>query len=168
MGVMLGVMQGQSRVGTSQSVGVQQQQQEEWRVRAQECETRALLLFDLSASQGNAEAYLQLGDFYYYQRAGLGLRGGLRGADRAAGVEKVEMQVEFGGVVGDGETEGQGLEGINGQEGDIAPLLDKRREAAQFYQRAADLRHTQALFNLGLMHEVSLSGKHAWMHASKK
>jgi TPR repeat protein len=69
------------------------------------CEARALTLFDLSAQQGNSEAYMQLGDFYYYQRAGL-------------------LQAE------------------------------RKREAAEFYQKAADLHHTQAIFNLGIMHEV--------------
>lgn len=69
------------------------------------CERRALTLFDLSAQQGNSEAYIQLGDFYYYQRAGL-------------------LQEE------------------------------RKKEAAQFYQKAADLHHTQAIFNLGIMHEV--------------
>jgi TPR repeat protein len=64
-----------------------------------------LTLFDLSAQQGNAEAYIQLGDFYYYQRAGL------RQATR-------------------------------------------KKDAASFYQKAADLHHTQAIFNLGIMHEV--------------
>lgn len=75
--------------------------------RLQLCEARALTLFDLSAQQGNAEAFVQLGDFYYYQRAGL---------------------VQAGG----------------------------RHEAADFYQKAADLHHTQAIFNLGIMHEVRL------------
>lgn len=70
------------------------------------CERRALTLFDLSAQQGNSEAYIQLGDFYYYQRAGL-------------------LQAE------------------------------RKKEAARFYQKAADLHHTQAIFNLGIMHEVS-------------
>lgn len=74
------------------------------------CEARALTLFDLSAQQGNSEAYMQLGDFYYYQRAGL-------------------LQAE------------------------------RKREAAEFYQKAADLHHTQAIFNLGIMHEVSRSSK---------
>lgn len=69
------------------------------------CERRALTLFDLSAQQGNSEAFIQLGDFYYYQRAGL-------------------LQAE------------------------------RKKEAAQFYQKAADLHHTQAIFNLGIMHEV--------------
>lgn len=69
------------------------------------CEARALTLFDLSAQQGNAEAFIQLGDFYYYQRAGL-------------------VQAE------------------------------RKKEAAEFYQKAADLHHTQAIFNLGIMHEV--------------
>jgi TPR repeat protein len=35
--------------------------------RRVEFEARALTLFDLSATQGNAEAYVQLGDFYYYK-----------------------------------------------------------------------------------------------------
>jgi TPR repeat protein len=74
-------------------------------VRLEQCEARALTLFDLSAQQGNAEAYIQLGDFYYYQRAGL------RQATR-------------------------------------------KKDAASFYQKAADLHHTQAIFNLGIMHEV--------------
>lgn len=70
-------------------------------------EARALTLFDLSAQQGNSEAFMQLGDFYYYQRAGL-------------------VQAE------------------------------RKREAAEFYQKAADLHHTQAIFNLGIMHEVGV------------
>lgn len=70
-----------------------------------ESETRALILFDLSASQGNSDSSLMLGDLYYYNRAGL---------------------------VGE----------------------DVRRQAAGFYRQAAELRHTQAIFNLGLMHEV--------------
>lgn len=72
------------------------------------CETRALTLFDLSAQQGNSEAFMQLGDFYYYQRAGL-------------------LHEE------------------------------RKREAAEFYQQAADLHHTQAIFNLGIMHEVRIT-----------
>lgn len=74
-------------------------------MRVRQCETRALTLFDLSAQQGNAEAYVQLGDFYYYQRAGL-------------------------------------------------THLESKKEAAEFYQKAADLHHTQAIFNLGIMHQV--------------
>jgi len=74
-------------------------------MRTRQCETRALTLFDLSAQQGNAEAFVQLGDFYYYQRAGL-------------------------------------------------TQLGSKKEAAEFYQKAADLHHTQAIFNLGIMHEV--------------
>lgn len=73
-----------------------------------ESETRALILFDLSASQGNSDSSLMLGDLYYYNRAGL---------------------------VGE----------------------DVRRQAAGFYRQAAELRHTHAIFNLGLMHEVCLS-----------
>jgi len=30
----------------------------------------------------------------------------------------------------------------------------RKKEAAEFYQRAADLHHTQAIFNLGIMYEV--------------
>lgn len=79
-------------------------------MRKQLCETRALTLFDLSAQQGNAEAYVQIGDMYYYQRAGLTYPG-------------------------------------------------RKKEAAEFYQRAADLHHTQAIFNLGIMHEVCFAMK---------
>jgi len=67
-----------------------------------DCEARALALFAVSAQQGNAEAFLRVGDCYYYGCGGLSR-------------DKVE--------------------------------------AAMFYQLAADLRNTHAIFNLGLMHE---------------
>ncbi|KAJ1440200.1 hypothetical protein B484DRAFT_158144 [Ochromonadaceae sp. CCMP2298] len=73
--------------------------------RKVEFEARALTLFDLSAAQGNAEAFVQLGDFYYYGRAGLLQR-------------------------------------------------EAKRQAADFYQKAADLRHTRAIFNLGIIYQV--------------
>ena len=67
------------------------------------CTFRALALYGLSAGQGNSEAYLRLGDIFYY---------GLAGLER------------------------------------------DKQEAAYYYQHAADLRHTHAIFNLGIMHEV--------------
>lgn len=82
-----------------------------------ESETRALILFDLSASQGNSDSSLMLGDLYYYNRAGL---------------------------VGE----------------------DVRRQAAGFYRQAAELRHTHAIFNLGLMHEVCLLLAYPHCHLS--
>lgn len=66
-------------------------------------EARALILYAVSAAQGNAESFLRLGDCYYYGCAGLSR-------------DKVE--------------------------------------AAMFYQLAADMRNTHAIFNLGLMHEA--------------
>lgn len=70
-----------------------------------ECESRALTLYGLSASQGNAESFVTIGDFYYY-----------------------------------------GLAGLNAS----------RPVSTIYYQKAAELHNTQAIFNLGLMHEVSL------------
>lgn len=66
-------------------------------------EVRALAMLGLSASQGNADALVMLGDFHYYGSAALA----------------------------------------------ASPAM-----SATFYQRAADLHHTQAIFNLGVMHEV--------------
>lgn len=66
-------------------------------------EVRALAMLGLSASQGNADALVMLGDFHYY--------------------------------------------------GSAALAASPARSAA-YYQRAADLHHTQAIFNLGVMHEV--------------
>lgn len=77
-------------------------------MRTQLCETRALTLFDLSAQQGNAEAFVQMGDMYYYRKAGLA-------------------------------------------------YWTRKKQAAEFYQKAADLHHTQAIFNLGIMYEVSVA-----------
>lgn len=37
------------------------------------CESRAMLLFGLSAAQSNGEALLSLGDFHYYRKGGLPL-----------------------------------------------------------------------------------------------
>ena len=84
-------------------------------VRA-DCESRALVLYGLSAVQGNAEALLRLGDFYYY---GMG------------------------------------------------HVLADKSEAAILYQKAADLRHTHALFNLGLMHEMG-DGVEMDFHLAKR
>jgi len=70
---------------------------------ARDCEDRALALYGLSASQGSAEAYIRIGDFYYY---GMG------------------------------------------------HLAQDSVEAVALYQNAADLHHTHALFNLGLMYEL--------------
>ena len=84
--------------------------------REQASEARALVLFALSASQGNAESYLKVGDFYYYGNAGL---------------ERDKF------------------------------------EAAVFYQMAADLRNTHAIFNLGIMHE-SGDGVQQDFHLAKR
>ena len=80
------------------------------------CQARAMVLFALSASQGNAESYLRVGDFYYYGSAGL-------------------QRDKF--------------------------------EAAVFYQMAADLRNTHAIFNLGIMHEVG-DGVQQDFHLAKR
>ena len=80
------------------------------------CEARAMVLFALSASQGNAESYLRVGDFYYYGSAGL-------------------QRDKF--------------------------------EAAVFYQMAADLRNTHAIFNLGIMHEAG-DGVQQDFHLAKR
>eukprot|EP01038_Epipyxis_sp_PR26KG_P010471 gene10471-14070_t len=81
-----------------------------------DCETRSLMLFGLSASQGNSESYLKLGDFYYYE---------------------------------------------------LAKLEKNRAEAALYYQKAADLKHTQAVFNLGMMYE-SGDGVRQDFHLAKR
>lgn len=81
-----------------------------------DCEARALALFSISAAQGNAEAYLRVGDCYYYGCAGLSR-------------DKVE--------------------------------------AAVYYQLAADLRNTHAIFNLGLMHEAG-DGVEQDFHLAKR
>lgn len=70
-----------------------------------QCEVRALSLFGLSAAQGNSDALVLVGDFYYYG---------------------------------------------------LASLNSSRWLASSYYQRAADLHNTHAIFNLGLMHEVLL------------
>lgn len=80
------------------------------------CEARSLVLFALSASQGNAESYLKVGDFYYYGSAG---------------------------------------------------LERNKFEAAVFYQMAADLRNTHAIFNLGIMHEAG-DGVQQDFHLAKR
>ncbi len=81
-----------------------------------DCELRALSLYGLSASQGAAESYLRIGDFYYYGRAG--------------------MDVD-------------------------------KNEAAKYYQLSADLQHTQAVFNLGIMYE-SGDGVNQDFHLAKR
>lgn len=81
-----------------------------------DCEVRALALFSVSASQGNAEAFLRVGDCYYYGCAG---------------------------------------------------LTRDKVEAAMFYQLAADLRNTHAIFNLGLMHEAG-DGVQQDFHLAKR
>ncbi len=81
-----------------------------------DCELRALSLYGLSASQGAAESYLRIGDFYYYGQAGMD--------------------------------------------------IDKK-EAAKYYQLSADLQHTQAVFNLGIMYE-SGDGVNQDFHLAKR
>ena len=84
--------------------------------RHADCQSRALAMYGLSAGQGNAEAYVRIGDFYYY---GLG------------------------------------------------KLNRDKREAAELYQSAADLHHTHAIFNLGVMHEVG-DGVQQDLHLAKR
>ena len=72
------------------------------------CELRSLLLLSLSASQGNPDAYLRVGDMLYYGQAGIG---------------------------------------------------EDKASAARYYMLAADLRNSHAIFNLGLMHEVTVKEK---------
>ena len=79
-------------------------------------EARALSMYALSAGQGNADAYLRLGDFHYY---GMGW-----------------LEVD-------------------------------KKEAALFYQHAADLHHTHAIFNLGVMHEAG-DGVEQDFHLAKR
>ena len=79
-------------------------------------EARALSMYALSASQGNADAHLRLGDFHYY---GMGW-----------------LEVD-------------------------------KKEAARFYQHAADLHHTHAIFNLGVMHEAG-DGVEQDFHLAKR
>eukprot|EP01041_Mallomonas_annulata_P002981 gene2981-5852_t len=81
-----------------------------------ECEKRALALYLQSASQGNSDALLKVGDLYYYGSAGLAVN---------------------------------------------------KKEAAVYYQLAADLRNTHALFNLGLMHEIG-DGVEQDFHLAKR
>ena len=71
--------------------------------RQEECELRALYLYMVSARQGNAEAFLRIGDSYYYGLAG---------------------------------------------------TPPNKFQAATYYKLAADLHHTHAIFNLGMMHEA--------------
>jgi Sel1 repeat len=79
-------------------------------------EARSLILYALSASQGNPEAQLRVGDFHYYGKAG---------------------------------------------------LRPDKFEAAVFYQLAADLRNTHAIFNLGIMHEAG-DGVEQDFHLAKR
>ena len=81
-----------------------------------DCELRALSLYGLSASQGAAESYLRIGDFYYYGQAG---------------------------------------------------MVTDKKEAAKYYQLSADLQHTQAVFNLGIMYE-SGDGVNQDFHLAKR
>lgn len=82
----------------------------------EECELRALYLFMVSARQGNAEAFLRIGDSYYYGLAG-------------------------------------------------AP--PNKFKAATYYKLAADLHHTHAIFNLGMMHEAG-DGVEQDFHLAKR
>lgn len=69
----------------------------------QECLSRALSLYGLSASQQNSHSFVLLGDFFYYGKANLSSQSSL---------------------------------------------------AAIYYSKAADLKNTQAIFNMGIMHEI--------------
>ena len=118
---------------------------------------RALTLFDLSAQQGDAEAFSQLGDFYYYQRAGLGAEVGHRVVGGAeAGLQRVVgggEKLEQTGV-GESAVAETGTTTSSSSSISSSSSSSSKRQAASFYQRAADLKHTLAIFNLGIMHEV--------------
>lgn len=81
-----------------------------------DCDIRALSLSALSAAQGNSDAFVQIGDFYYYR------------------FEKYNQSHHI---------------------------------AATYYQKAADLHNTQAIFNLGLMHEIG-DGVEQDFHLAKR
>ena len=80
---------------------------------------RAVMLFGLSAHERNAEAFLQLGDFYYYKLS--------------------HQSFSDGNSGGNGDDDSGGSRSNIYSRDNSGSSADRNREAAAYYQRAADL-----------------------------
>lgn len=138
------------------------------------CAAASLRLWKASAGQGNAEAYMKVGDFHFYGKLGGGgdgldgvlaeakqkMRGGARALNRVVrrqiGLrERQEKQEEQTCAAEEGEE--TGVCGAAAQAAQV--LLENYDNAALYYRKAADQNLPHAMYNLGYMYEWGIGVK---------
>lgn len=113
----------------------------------------SLRLYQLAAEQGNVDARLRIGDFFYYGQGG----GALPAASPSSGASPSPAAAAAAGdVAGAGSPAGTGSSstevGVGSRVGNGLVAPDYER-AAENYKQAGDLKNAQALFNLGFMYQ---------------